>query len=165
MTCFTRVGVLKDMIDLFGGIQSRHIDLSNVGGTRLLLDACAKTLEILRLYPTDPRGKEHSLNRVRVLTDNFTGRSSLQDFDLSRNEPLRALQVAARSVDGELVFGSLHAPTSLLTYALSTTSPVFSEVTVFYRGYDFRGIFQNGWAPGKPIICGISPDEMVEDAL
>lgn len=60
MTYFTRVGVLKDMINLFGGIRLRHMDLSNVNGTRLLLNACAKTMETLRLYPTDPRGKELS---------------------------------------------------------------------------------------------------------
>ena len=53
----TRVEILKDMIDLFGGIRFRHMDLYNVNGTRLLLDACAQTLETLRLYPTDPRGK------------------------------------------------------------------------------------------------------------
>lgn len=72
----------------------------------------------------------------------------------------------ARSVDGELLFGSPDAPTSLLAYVLSTiTSPVFSEVAVFYRDYDFRGIFRNLRAPGKPTICWMSPDKMVEDAL
>ena len=60
MTYFTRVGILKDMIELFGGIRFRHVDICNVDGTRLLLEACAKSLESLRLYPTDPHGKELS---------------------------------------------------------------------------------------------------------
>ena len=60
MTRFTMVGLLKDMIDLFGGIRFRHMDLFNVHGTQLLLHACAKTLETLRLYPTDPRGENVS---------------------------------------------------------------------------------------------------------
>jgi len=61
LTCFTRVGLLKDMIDLFGGIRFRHMDLFHVEGTRLLLDACAETLETLRLYPTDPLGEQRLL--------------------------------------------------------------------------------------------------------
>ena len=58
--CSTGVGLLKDMIDMFGGIRFRYLDIFNVGGTGLLLGACAQTLETLRLYPTDPRGKEYS---------------------------------------------------------------------------------------------------------
>ena len=34
------------------------MDLFFVHGMRLLLDACAETLETLRLYPNDPRGEE-----------------------------------------------------------------------------------------------------------
>ena len=54
----TRVGVLKGMIDLFGGIRFRYMDVFDVEGMRLLLGACAETLETLRLYPTDPCGRE-----------------------------------------------------------------------------------------------------------
>ena len=64
------VGLLKDMIDLFGGIRFRHMDLCDVNGVGLLLGACADTLETLRLYPADPRGKERSLNSVEVQADN-----------------------------------------------------------------------------------------------
>jgi len=53
MTWFTDVDLLKDMIDLFGGIRFRHMDLYRVVGIQLLLDTCAEVLEILRLYPTD----------------------------------------------------------------------------------------------------------------
>jgi len=57
MTSSRRVGLVEDMIRLFGGIRFRSMDLFYVGGTRLLLNACVETLETLRLYPTDPRGK------------------------------------------------------------------------------------------------------------
>jgi len=53
MTYFTRVGLLMDMIDLFGGIRFRHMDLYRVDRISLPLGACAETLETLRLYPTD----------------------------------------------------------------------------------------------------------------
>ena len=57
ITCFgKRVDLLEDMIGVFGGIRFRHMDLFNVKGTWLLLDACAETLETLRLCPTDPHG-------------------------------------------------------------------------------------------------------------
>jgi len=57
---FTRVGLLKDMIDLFGGIRFRYMHLLDVDGMPLLLDACTKTLEIVVLDPTDPRGEQIS---------------------------------------------------------------------------------------------------------
>jgi len=105
-----------------------------------------------------------SLSRVGMFADKLTAKSSLGDFDLSRNKSLRSLQVAARSIDGELMSGSPdHAPTDLLTYALSTiTSPVFSEVTVFYRDYDFRGVHA---VPSGHTCCWMSPDEKAEDDL
>ena len=56
--CFTRVKVVEDMIALFGGLRFRHLDLFRVECTRLLLGACAETLETLRLYPMDPYGDE-----------------------------------------------------------------------------------------------------------
>jgi hypothetical protein len=64
MTCFTRVGILEDMIELFGGIRFRDMDLFYVRGMRLLLDASASTLETLRLYPNDPLGEEVSLKVI-----------------------------------------------------------------------------------------------------
>jgi len=57
LTRFRRADLLKDMIDLFGGLRFRRMDLFDVDGMPLLLDACAKTLKILRLYPTDPHCK------------------------------------------------------------------------------------------------------------
>jgi hypothetical protein len=45
-------GVLfpKTMIDVFGGIRSRHMDLYWVDEMSLLLGACAGRLETLRLH-------------------------------------------------------------------------------------------------------------------
>lgn len=51
---------MKVMIALFGGLRFRHIDLFSVKCAQLLLHACAKTLETLRLYPSDPDGEELS---------------------------------------------------------------------------------------------------------
>ena len=58
MAHFARVNFLKDMIDLFRGVQFRYVDLFDVGETQLLLNACAETLETLRLYPADPCGEQ-----------------------------------------------------------------------------------------------------------
>ena len=55
---FTRVEFLEDMIDLFGGMKFRYMVLFNVVEMRLLLDACAKTLQSVMLYPSDPRGEQ-----------------------------------------------------------------------------------------------------------
>ena len=43
---------------LFGGLRFRYMDVFMVKCMRLLLGACADTLEGLRLYPTDPYGEE-----------------------------------------------------------------------------------------------------------
>ena len=56
-----RVRLLTDMIHLLGGIRFRHMVLFDVGGMQLLLDACAETLETLRIYWSDPRGEQLSL--------------------------------------------------------------------------------------------------------
>jgi hypothetical protein len=57
LTCFTRVKLVKEMIAVFGGLHFRYMELFRVKCVRLLLDACAETLETLRLYPTDPYGE------------------------------------------------------------------------------------------------------------
>ena len=57
LICFTKEKLVKDMITLFGGLRFRYMDLFRVKCVRLLLDACADTLEGLRLYPTDPYGE------------------------------------------------------------------------------------------------------------
>ena len=54
---FTTVGLLKGVIDQFGGIRFQHVRLFNVDGMRLLLGAGAETLKTLVLDAGDPRGK------------------------------------------------------------------------------------------------------------
>jgi len=46
-------GILEKMINLFGGIRFRHMDLYYVRRMRLLLDACAETLESVVLTPSN----------------------------------------------------------------------------------------------------------------
>jgi len=58
LTCFTRENLVKDMIDFFGGLRFRRMDLFRVRCVQLLLDACTETLETLKLYPSDPYGEE-----------------------------------------------------------------------------------------------------------
>jgi len=60
--CYTTVGLLKDMIDLFGGVRFWHIRMFHVDGMRLLLHAAAEMLKSLTLEPNDPYGEKHSLN-------------------------------------------------------------------------------------------------------
>jgi hypothetical protein len=142
VACLTRVAILKDMIDLFGGIRFRYMDLFDVKGMRLLLNACAKTLESLQLYPNDPRGEQLCLEGMRFPTNDFTAKSSLRDFNLSGNTSLQTFEVAARST---VSWGGSRAPSPatlrFLRTALSTiTSPAFSEVIVFYQHCDFLGV-------------------------
>ena len=66
LSTFRRVDLLKDMIDLFGGIRFQTLDLYNVDGVSLLLDACAKTLTTFQLYPLDPRGRQLYLKDVHT---------------------------------------------------------------------------------------------------
>ena len=58
---FTTVGLLRDMIVLFGGIRFWQMRLFHVEGMRLLLDAGAETLKDLALEPRDPWGEKPSL--------------------------------------------------------------------------------------------------------
>ena len=57
---FTKEDLVRDMITLFGGLRFRHMDLSGVSCSQLLLNECAETLETLRLYPTDLYGEKTS---------------------------------------------------------------------------------------------------------
>jgi len=104
------------------------------------------------------------LDGVQTQTDSPIAKSSLRDFNLSRNKSLRILQVAACSIDDVLRARSPNVATSLLTYALSTiTSPVFTELTAIYRDYDFRGV-EPSW-PDQPCLRERLPAEEVEEAL
>ena len=155
MISFMRVELLKDMIDLFGGVRFRHMDLCNVAGMRLLLDTCAKTLETLRLYPSDPRGEGVSLEGVQALTNTFVATTSLRDFDLSRNKSLRTLEIPASSI---------YSDPSFLTHVLSTIAPATSlEVIVLYRDYNFR-VVNPAWL-GPHLYRPVSKDAMTKEGL
>ena len=86
------------------------------------------------------------------------------DFDLSRNQSLRTLQVTARDINRVFRFGS-QGTASLLIYALSTiTSPSFSEVVVRYRWDDFPGV--ESWRhPDRPPLRELSQDERAAEAF
>ena len=128
MTCFTRVELLKDVIVLFKGVRFHHMDLCNVNGMRLLLGTCAKTLETLRLYPTNPRGKRVS-GRWQALTNAFTAGSSLRDFDSSRNKSLQILEIPVSFI--------LCGDPGFLAYVLSTiTFNMSLEVVIVYLDYN-----------------------------
>jgi len=58
LMCFAKEKLVKDMITYFGGLRFRYMDLFRVKCVRLLLGACADTLEGLRLYPTDKYGEK-----------------------------------------------------------------------------------------------------------
>ena len=155
MSNLRSVGFLKDMIDLFGGIRFCYMDLFEVEGMWLLLDACVETLEVLRLCPTDFCGEKASLDGIQDLADDFSASRSLGNVDLSRNKSLRALEVMASSI-------LLWEP-GLLMHALSTiTSPAFSEVIVFHRDYDFYGV---GSFPHLCVFHLMSKDEAEKEAL
>ena len=50
-------GLFREMVRLFGGIGFRNMNLYNVAEMQLLLRACAKTLQMVQLHPTDPLGE------------------------------------------------------------------------------------------------------------
>ena len=57
---FGEGALLRDLSRLAGGLRFRHMNLRGVSCSRFLLDACAETLETLRLHTVDWRGKGHS---------------------------------------------------------------------------------------------------------
>ena len=141
ITHFTRVDLLKDMIELFDGIRFYYVFLYNMDGMRLLLDACVQTLKGLVLFPTDPRGEKPRSKGVRVPADNFTARTSPQDFDLSRNESLQTLEFPATDIDRALNNGLPDTASSFLKHVVSTIpSSARLRVVVSYYDSDFGGV-------------------------
>ena len=61
---FNDADLLKDMIDLFGGIRFRYMNLYQVHGMRSLLHACATTLECVVFDLTDSPGEQLSLKSL-----------------------------------------------------------------------------------------------------
>ena len=71
MTHVRVTGLLKDMIDLFGGLRFLYARLYDVDRMRLLLEACAKTLEVVVLDPTDPHGEQLYLKGMQASSQRF----------------------------------------------------------------------------------------------
>ena len=124
LKCFARGKLVKDMITFFGGLHFRHMDLFRVSCVRLLLGACADTLEGLRLYPTDPYG-EQSLRRGAIASElklEFAENCEAvrRAFDLSRNTSLRTLETTAISITiaGDVASGFLKTILSTVTSTL-----------------------------------------------
>ncbi|KAF9645693.1 hypothetical protein BDM02DRAFT_3189480 [Thelephora ganbajun] len=106
---FVNYVLLREIVSL-GGMRFVSMDLDNLAWGRLLLGACAETLETLRFR------LEKSLYSLSV---------SHQNFDLSRNTVLRSLEVRA-GLD-PWVFTR-----ALKELLLTITSPVFSEIVVVF---------------------------------
>ena len=130
---FTKLGLLKGMIHLLGGIRFRYMNLFNVDGLRILLDACAETLEYLVLNPTDPWGGRISLKGVQVLTNDSIVVSSLLDLNLSRHKSLRTLGVPASSFN-RLPTDCWQVAVNSLNHILPTIacSSAILDITIIY---------------------------------
>jgi len=90
---------------------------------------------------------------MRFVANKPTVGPSFRDFDLSRHKSLRTLEVPASSI--------AYKEPGFLTHVLSTiTSPVFSEVIIIYRDYDFGGLHL---LPHKSVFREMLPAEREED--
>ena len=54
LTHFPKEAMFRDMITLFGGLRFQCMDLCSVEGSQLLLEACADTLQTVRINPIAP---------------------------------------------------------------------------------------------------------------
>lgn len=66
LRCFAREKLVQGMITHFGGLRFRFMELFEVACAKLLLDACAKTLETLRLDATDSYGEGFSQGNMEA---------------------------------------------------------------------------------------------------
>ena len=149
---FTGGNLVKGMIAFFGGIHFCSMDLYRVNCVRLLLDACAETLEALKLYPTDPYGEEFRKGReenklnYQFVVDNQV---LCQHFDLSRNRSLRTLETTAESINA----ADDTASDFLRTLLSTVTSPAPLDVIIVYREWDFGGLRGPCWPVGRRSPC------------
>ena len=130
----------KTMVDLFGGLRFRHMDLLN-SGTQILVYACANALEVLCLSVTDICGEESWSKHTRVLANSLTGGLSHRDLDLSRNGSLQKIQITAHSLISALSNLAPETVPSTLRAMISTiNSHTFSDVVVVYGQDDFYNV-------------------------
>jgi hypothetical protein len=139
LTCFTREKLIREMILLFGGLRFRRMDLFGVNCVPLLLDACAKTLETLRFYPTDGWGEEFfNRRKKRTQVSDFvvSDPAFVRHFDLSRNKSLRTLETTADSIDS-----AGNAATKFLKTILSSVAAsVPLDVVIIHRDIEICGL-------------------------
>ena len=134
LTHFPSETIFRDMITLFGGLRFRYMDLFSVEGSRLLLDACADTLQTVRVYPAVPCSKEPPPTfRIFVLTEYAETREGLlQEYDLSHLRSLRSFEVTASSMSQ----ARKDAPDLLRDIISTIQSPMFSEVILVFQRAD-----------------------------
>jgi len=163
MEFYIEADLLEDMINLFGGIRFRHMNLYCMPRMQLLLDACTETLESLVLSETDTHGEQFSPKGVRVLANDFAAESYLWDIDLSRHKSLRTLWVPASSISRVPAGSDTPGIADFLTHVLSTiTSSAFPEIIVLYGEDDFHGV--EPWSSDWPPLHELSQAERAEAA-
>lgn len=134
---FSDEELLKDIIVAFGGIRFTSMDLDDVLGMQLLLEACADSLEAVHIHPGDgvqlcKRVLDPSEYFTNVCADGVLLVLS-QRLNLSCNTALRSLEVSGSFI----VESPKHART--IRELLSTiTSPAFSEVIIVFYEPDVR---------------------------
>ena len=137
-------GLLEDMIIAFGGMRFTSMDLRNVRGMQLLLEACADTLETLHIYPDDIFQRcERVLDPQEGFFDtvaNVVLSVYPQQFHLLCNTALKSMEVLISAIITPSQTFSRRVEELLLTI----TSPVFSEIIVIFSERDVHcvsGIF------------------------
>jgi len=126
------------MVDLFGGLRFRHLDISDSVGTQLLVYGCANALEELRLNAIDLCGEIFCSKGMRILTNAFTGGVHHRDLDLSRNGSLQKIQINAGLLISALRDCAPGTVPGIFGAIISTiNSPTFSDFIVVYQAGDF----------------------------
>ena len=125
---------MRDIIVAFGGMRFTSMDLENVQGAQLLLEACADTLQTLRMLP------DERFQRCKRIADPWEDLPNPcadvvspvfpQHFNFSCNTTLRSLEV-------QLVSIITRQSTNRLSKLLPTIkSPTFSEIVVVFSEMD-----------------------------
>ena len=120
--------LLEEIIESFGGMRFVSMELNDVVGVQLLLDACAEMLQTLCFLPGNRLYRSKFLKEygmTSALTELGVGPPpSPQNLDLSRNKVLRSLEVR------DLIIFQPEFKCALRQFLPTITSPVFSEIVV-----------------------------------
>jgi len=132
-------GFLRDLSGLCGGLRFHSVDLAGEEGVRFLLDACAETLETLRVRLGYWTGMVFSkfLVLIHLIHQPTGNRKALRkNFDLSKCRSLRSLEIT-----GENIARCSDRTPRFLGDLLSTiTSSVFSEVVIVLEDGDIHDL-------------------------